>query len=121
MIFIIFTIIVILLLLYFTIYPDSLESNNELIPTIHSKCENKIGCGGDLICDCQRCKSQLHGPCSGNVDCETGLICSNWQCMYIDSINTSTEDTKDLPKEPLEDLPKEPIEEKNPKKVHWEN
>lgn len=56
------------------------ELEQENYPTMHSACNINAPCGGDLVCDKDRCKKGLDGDCSADNDCQVGLMCDNWIC-----------------------------------------
>ncbi len=104
--FIIISIIIFVCLLYYN-SPDTIDH-----PTMYSKCKIDSQCGGDLVCDCNRCKKRLGGNCSSNSDCELDLICHNWLC-------SDPKDPKDSNKinPDINDIPKS--SNNNKKHVKW--
>ena len=100
-------VVVVIILLYF-IYYWYFSANNttdNIIPTLHAKC-NEVGCGGNLVCDstCDRCRQTLNSPCANDIDCTHGLHCIDWICgdnKIAESDNLDHLDTLDqLPMKP---------------------
>lgn len=92
---IIIAILIIIIIIVWILYQE------KITPTMYSKCINNKECGGDLICDCRRCKKQLGGDCAVDYDCETGLYCNNWICseepeIRLDEIDHVIENDKHI-------------------------
>ena len=75
---------------------NNTDINDEVVPTLHAKCNEGLGCGGELVCDIgsHRCRQRQGGSCSDNVDCMAGLYCNNWVCSNDDNHDTNSIDNR---------------------------